>query len=133
MLNDAEWVAASPSSIYRVLKAEGLLEPWNRKPSKKESGFVQPLQAHEHWHIDIAYLNLGGTFFYLCSILEGYSRAIVHWDLQAAMTEGDVERVVQRARERYPQARPRIISDNGPQFITAQDSLNFPGSLLATR
>jgi len=31
--------------------------------------------------------------------------------------ESDVETIVQRARERYPEARPRIISDNGPQFI----------------
>jgi len=33
------------------------------------------------------------------------------------MTEGDIEIIVQRAREAFPQARPRIISDNGPQFI----------------
>ena len=33
------------------------------------------------------------------------------------MTERDVETIVQRARERFPEARPRIISDNGPQFI----------------
>jgi transposase InsO family protein len=60
---------------------------------------------------------VAGTFFYLCTVLDGYSRVIVHWDLRAAMTELDVECIVQRARENYPKARPRIISDNGPQFI----------------
>ena len=40
------------------------------------------------------------------------------------MTEADVETIIQRARERYPDARPRIISDNGPQFI-AKDFKEF--------
>ncbi len=34
MLMDADIVAASPSSVYRVLKDAGLMESWNRKPSK---------------------------------------------------------------------------------------------------
>jgi hypothetical protein len=63
---------------------------------------VRPLRAHEHWHIAIAYLNLGGTFYYLCSILVGASRAIVHWDIRDAMTEADVEVILERAREKFP-------------------------------
>lgn len=74
--------------------------------------------------MDISYINVAGTFFYLCSLLDGYSRVIVHWDVRPAMTELDVECIVQRAREKYPDARPRIISDNGPQFI-AKDFKEF--------
>jgi transposase InsO family protein len=40
------------------------------------------------------------------------------------MKESDVEMVLQRAKEKYPAARPRIISDNGPQFI-AKDFKEF--------
>lgn len=120
MMLDQDVVAASPSSVYRVLSGAGLLDRWNRKPSKKGTGFIQPLVPHEHWHVDIAYLNLGGTFYYMCSILDGASRAIVHWEIREAMTEQDVEIVVQRGLERYPGARPRIISDNGPQFIAKE-------------
>lgn len=118
MLLDRGVVAVSPSSTYRVLQEAGLLEKWKRKESKKGTGFVQPSKAHEHWHVDISYLNLGGTFYYLCAVLDGYSRYIVHWELAPTMTERDVELVLQRAREKYPHARPRIISDNGPQFIS---------------
>ena len=124
MMLDQDIVAVSPASTYRVLKAAGRLDRWNRSPSKKGTGFVQPLKAHEHWHVDISYINVAGTFFYLCSLLDGYSRMIVHWDVREAMTELDVECIVQRARERYPDARPRIISDNGPQFI-AKDFKEF--------
>lgn len=124
MMLDQDVVAASPASVYRVLSAAGLLDRWNRTPSKKGTGFVQPLAPHEHWHIDIAYLNVAGTFYYLCSILDGASRAIVHWDIRESMTEADVEIVIQRGRELYPNARPRMISDNGPQFI-ARDFKEF--------
>ena len=40
------------------------------------------------------------------------------------MTEADVQTIIQRARELHPGATPRIISDNGPQFI-AKDFKEF--------
>ena len=82
MMLDADIVAVSPSSVWRVLGQAGLLGKWNGKPSKKGTGFVQPPQPHEHWHIDVSYINISGTFYYLCSVLDGYSRFIVHWDLR---------------------------------------------------
>jgi transposase InsO family protein len=124
MMLDADVVAVSPATVYRVLKGAGVLDRWNGKPSKKGTGFVQPLRPHEHWHIDISYLNIAGTFYYLCSILDGATRFIVHWELRERMTEADVETVLQRAREYFPEATPRIISDNGPQFI-AKDFKEF--------
>ena len=124
MMLDRDIVAVSPASVYRVLKAEGLLaNRWN-KPSRKGTGFVQPLAPHDHWHIDFSYVNVGGTFYYLCSILDGCSRSIVHWEIREAMKEADAELVLQRAREKFPQARPQIISDNGPQFV-AKDFKEF--------
>lgn len=118
MMLDENVVAASPSSIYRVLVTAGLLKGKAQEPSGKGQGFIQPTAPHKHWHIDITYINICGTFYYLCTILDGYSRYIVHWEIRAAMTEADVEIVLQRAREAFPMAKPRIISDNGPQFVS---------------
>jgi transposase InsO family protein len=117
MMLDADVVAVSPSSVYRVLKEDGRIEKGGSCPSSKGRGFAQPKAPHEHWHIDISYLNICGTFYYLCSVLDGYSRYIVHWAIRESMTEADVETVLQRAHERFPAAKPRIISDNGPQFV----------------
>ena len=64
MMMDRDVVAVSPSSTYRVLKAAGLIDTWNTKPSKKGSGFEQPLRPHEHWHIDVSHINIAGTFYY---------------------------------------------------------------------
>ena len=124
MMIDDDVVHVSPSSVYRVLSANGLLKRWNSNPSKKGQGFEQPIRPHDHWHVDISYINIIGTFYYLCSILDGCSRTVIHWEIQPQMQETDVEIILQRARERYPEARPRIITDNGPQFI-AKDFKEF--------
>jgi len=114
----------SPASVWRVLKQAGLLSRWKGKSSRKGTGFEQPLQPHQHWHVDVSYINLSGTFYYLCSVLDGCSRFLVHWDLRESMKEADIEMILERAKEKYPEATPRIISDNGPQFI-ARDFKEF--------
>lgn len=124
MMLDRGVVAVSPASVYRVLKAEGLLGSRWQKPTRKGTGFVQPLQPHEHWHIDFSYMKIAGTFYHLCCVLDGCSRYIVAWAIRETMTEADAEIVLQRAREAHPEARPRIISDNGPQFV-AKDFKEF--------
>ena len=122
---DADVVAVSPSSVFRVLRDNDLMNRCKRPgASKKGTGFEQPLQAHEHWHIDIAYLNICGTFSYLCSVLDGYSRKIVSYGIGETMTEAAVEIIIEAAKEKYPAARPRIISDNGAQFM-ARDFKEF--------
>jgi putative transposase len=124
MMLDRNIVAVSPATTWRVLSQAGLLKRWNQKRSVKGTGFVQPRESHEHWHVDVSYINILGTFYYLCSFLDGCSRFIVHWEIRERMTEGDVEIILQRAHEKFPHAKPRIISDNGPQFI-ARDFKEF--------
>jgi putative transposase len=124
MMLDADQVACSPASTYRVLKAAGLLAGQAPTPTKKGTGFVQPLKPHEHWHTDVSYLNIAGTFYFLCSVLDGCSRAVVHWEIRETMKEAEVEIILQRAREAHPGVTPRVITDNGPQFI-AKDFKEF--------
>jgi transposase InsO family protein len=88
MMLDADVVAVSPASVWRVLSSAGLLSRWKGKASRKGMGLEQPLQ---HWHIDVSYINLSGTFYYLGSVLDGFSRYLVHWDLRESMREADIE------------------------------------------
>jgi putative transposase len=89
MMLDANVVAASPSSVYRVLSQAGVLSPF-----------------------------LCDTFYFMYSILDGCSLAIVHWEIREKMQEVDIETIVKRGLEKYPNSRPRVITDNGPQFIS---------------
>ena len=77
MMLDLDVVAVSPSSVYCVLHNAGLITNHNSKSSLRRKGFQQPLLLHEHWYVDVSYINVSGTFFYLCSLLDGCSRFIV--------------------------------------------------------
>ena len=96
------------------------MQKWNGKESKRGTGFHQARLPHEHWHNDMSYLNISGTFYYMLVVLDGASRYIVAWDIRTSMTERDVEIVLERAKEAFPLARPRMISDSGPQFIARE-------------
>ncbi len=117
MMLDRDCGGGQSGRVYRCAQGRRPVGRWNGRSSLKGTGFQQPIGAHEHWHVDISYINIAGTFYYLCSVLDGYSRSIVHWDLRERMTEADVEIILQAAREQFPGATPRIISDNGPQFL----------------
>jgi putative transposase len=124
MMLDDDVAAVSPPTVYRVLKAAGQIGHGPRPNPRKGKGFHQPSGPHHQWHIDFSYLNVCGMFYYLCSILDGYSRFIVHWEIRERMTQEEAQIIVQRAREKFPGENPRIISDNGPQFI-AKDFKDF--------
>ena len=124
MMLDDDIVAVSPSSTYRVHKAAGRLDRKNVTPSKKVTGFVQPTKIQQEMHVDVSYINVGGTFYYLISALDGFSLCIVHWELRETMKEHDVELVISKAIEKHLGISPCIISDNGPTFI-AKDVKEF--------
>ena len=119
MMIDENIAAVSPASTYRILSNAGMLNKWKKVSSRKKgSGFDQPENIHQHWHIDIKYVNYKGTFLFLISIIDGYSRYIVHHELRCNMQESDVEITLQRAIEKFSSYNPKIISDNGTQFIS---------------
>jgi len=115
---DKDIVYTTPSTVYRVLQKAGVLRKWDKKETKKGNGFIQPTKPHEHWHIDISYVKVKGIFYFLICILDGYSRAIVEWDLRYSMQDYDVGIVQQKALEKYPLEKPTYISDNGSQFVS---------------
>ena len=54
----------------------------------------------------------------MATVIDGYSRYVVHWEIREQMKEIDIEAILQRAKEKFPLARPRIVTDNGPQFVS---------------
>ena len=117
---DNDIAACSESTVYRVLKEAGHIRESMVHPTKKGAGFQQPQGVHMHWHTDISYLWEFGYRAYLVAVIDGFSRAVLHHQVMRSMTTGDVELVLQVAHEKYPHARPRVITDNGSQFISNQ-------------
>ena len=126
MMLDADIAWVSPSTTYRILKQAGLIQRWSVSHQyPRGSGFSQPDGHNKHWHIDISYINVKGTFLFLITVLDGYSTKVIHHKLRTQMQQYDIQITVQRAMEKYPSARPRLISDNGKQFKAKENSKNI--------
>ena len=126
MMLDDDVVAVSPSSVYRVLKAAGRLRPLDQQAVEERHGLPSAAAGRTSTGTSTSrYLNICGTFYYLCSILDGYSRYIVHWEIRETMTEADVEIDRPAGPGEVPRRDARGSSrDNGPQFI-AKDFKEF--------
>ena len=122
MMIDENVAFASPSTVYRVLKKENILNRYNnvKKTACKGSGFQQPDGVNQHWHTDIKYVKFHYSFLFLITVIDGFSRYIVHHELFPSMNTGDVIMTVQRALEKHPGATPRVITDNGTQFVSKE-------------
>jgi putative transposase len=80
-------IFVSPSTVYRILSAEGLL--MTRKVRRRAAGerYVQePKRPGELWATDISYVFIDGYgFFYLFTVMDAFSRYVVHWELRPTM------------------------------------------------
>ena len=115
---DADVAYVSPSSVYRILREADLLSRWKRGGRAGEKP-APPTRVHERWHTDLMYLRVGDGWYFLVTVLDAYSRYVVHWELLATMTAADVRYVLQHALERTG-AHPRLVTDNGTQFTAAE-------------
>jgi len=107
------------SSVYRILSMFKLLGKAFKKNDGAQKEYEnKPLYVHHHWHTDIAYVTMSGVHYYLVFMLDGFSRFLLHWELMTDMTGLSVELFTQRTIDKYPEARPMVIHDNGSQFIS---------------
>lgn len=117
---DANVAFLSESKVYDILSEHNRLQGWNKVDNGETAKEYRhkPKHVHYHWHTDIAYIKVGGVFYFLIMMLDGYSRYLLDWELMTDMLSGSVETFVQRVKEKYPNAKPRLINDNGSQFIS---------------
>ena len=108
-----------PCKRLQHQKEYDLVHKWAKNEGEaKKKGFDQPSAPHEQWHTDISYIKVLGVFYYFISIMDGYSRKILDWALCENMEGINIELLVARVKEKYPEAKARIIHDNGKQFIS---------------
>ena len=115
---DGNVAFVSPGSVYNVIKRHDLGKKWAELEEEMKKGFEQPKAVHEQWHIDFSYIRIGGAFYYFLGILDGYSRRLLNWRLCRDMEGINADVLVMQTKEMYPEANPRLISDNGSQFVS---------------
>ena len=125
MMTDQKEYFISKSSVYRILKARGLMtEPSFSLSSAANEYKDKTTRVHQMWQTDFTYMKIiGWGWYYLSTILDDYSRYIVHWELCTTMNASDVQQTIDRALEATGLSqyqRPKLLSDNGPCYISQQ-------------
>jgi putative transposase len=134
---DRERSYVSEASVYRLLRAEGLLTSPAFIVMKAADRFANPTTAiNQLWQTDFTYLKvIGWGWYYLSTALDDFSRYIVAFRLCTTMAAADVTATLDLALQasgldRLPvDQRPRLLSDNGPSYVAAElaDWLNEQG------
>jgi transposase InsO family protein len=113
----------SESSVYRLLKAQGLIASPAYIVMKAADEFKDKTTApNQLWQTDFTYLKvIGWGWFYLSTILDDYSRFIVAWKLCTTMKAADVTATIELALMASGldggSKRPRLLSDNGSSYV----------------
>jgi transposase InsO family protein len=121
-MTDEMNVFISESSVYRILKQRGLIRP-------SEHYFIAAANEFRHktafpnemWQTDFTYFKiLGWGWYYLSTVIDDFSRYIIHWELCKSMQWTDVKRTVATAVKKAGLRKgqtPKLLSDNGPGYI----------------
>jgi len=116
----------SEASVYRLLRSHDLITSPAFIVMKAADEFRDKTTApNQLWQTDFTYLKvIGWGWFYLSTVLDDYSRYIITWKLCTGMAASDVQDTLNQALEEtgLDQAnvmhRPRLLSDNGPCYIS---------------
>ena len=124
-LSDERGIFISESSVYRILKAKGLItSPAHILLAAGNEFSKKTLFVHEMWQTDFTYFKiLGWGWYYLSTIIDDYSRFIVHWELCETMKAADVQSTVHYALKSAGLKngqRPILLSDNGACYISSE-------------
>lgn len=123
---DVEGYFISESSVYRILRSYDLITSPAFNLVKASDKFEHPTKrVNELWQTDFTQFKvMGWGWYYLCTVLDDFSRYIIAWRLAPTMAATDVQDTlllaldftgVEQVNVKY---RPRLLSDNGPAFIS---------------
>lgn len=126
-ITDTDEYFISESSVYRILKTYDLItSPLFHIVTAKDEFEHKTKRVNEMWQTDFTQFKVvaWGTY-YLCTVLDDFSRFILAWRLAMTMAADDVIKTLDIARERIGlvepikvKHRPRLLSDNGSSFIS---------------
>ena len=120
MMIDDDIACLTPSTVYRILDRYDLLYRWKRPEPGYGRKVPEATYPNEVWHVDLMYLWVKGRWYFLVSVLDSYSRFIVHWELALSMRAQEVAEIIAVALEKVPGKKPRIVRDNGSQFAAKE-------------
>ncbi len=130
MVVDSEGLYVSESTVFRILKREGLIKPAEIVGFKAGKEYHRKTKKpNELWATDCAHLKVADWgWYYLVTVMDDFSRFILAWELKSDMAAGSLIDVVQQAvdltgmTDVLVEDRTVLLSDNGPGYLSRQFS-----------
>ena len=125
---DTEGLYVSESTVFRILKRDGLIKPAEIMGFKAGKEYHRKTKKpNELWATDCAHLKVvDWGWYYLVTVMDDYSRFILAWELKSDMASGSLIDVVQQAVDLTDMTdvpvddRTVLLSDNGPGYVSRQ-------------
>ena len=117
-------VYLSASAIYGHLKAQGKVEPYERRAAPWKSPRYEIWQRHQMWGSDWTKLSVGGIRWYLLTVIDFFSRWIIAWEVVPTVHAGTIKAIYQAGLKNQGIS---IQSQNKPKLRVDQGSPNTSG------
>jgi putative transposase len=124
-ITDNEGFAVSESTVYRLLRREGLVKRQEEQLPAAKEYHTKTTRPHQIWATDASYFRVvGWGYYYLVTVMDDYSRFILAWRLQKDMSANSLIEVVQGAvdatgMDDVPvEDRTKLLSDNGAGYVS---------------
>jgi putative transposase len=124
-ITDNEGFAISESTVYRILRREGLVKRQETQIMAAKEYRTKTMRPHQMWATDASYFRVvGWGYYYLVTVMDDYSRFILAWKLQKDMSANSLIEVVQQAVDATGMTdvpvedRTRLLSDNGAGYVS---------------
>jgi len=124
-ITDNEGFAVSESTVYRILRREGLVKRQETELTAAKEYHTKTTLPHQMWATDASYFRVAGWgYYYLVTVMDDYSRFILAWKLQKDMSANSLIEVVQEAVDATGmidvpvEDRTRLLSDNGAGYVS---------------
>jgi len=124
-ITDNESFAVSESTVYRILRREGLVKRQETQLTAAKEYHTKTTGPHQMWATDASYFRVvGWGYYYLVTVMDDYSRFILAWKLQKNMSTNSLIEVVQEAVDATGMTdvpvedRTKLLSDNGPGYVS---------------
>ena len=124
-ITDNESFAISESTVYRILRREGLVKRQETQLTAAKEYHTKTTRPHQMWATDASYFRVvGWGYYYLVTVMDDYSRFILAWKLQKDMSANSLIDVVQEAVDATGMTdvpvedRTNLLSDNGAGYLS---------------
>jgi len=135
-ITDNAGFAVSESTVYRILRREGLVKRQETQLSAANEYHTKTTRPHQMWATDASYFRVvGWGYYYLVTVMDDYSRFILAWKLQKDMSANSLIEVVQEAVDVTGMTDvpvedcTKLLSDNGAGYVSRsfRDYLHLVG------